>query len=130
MAHSSWPGLARARTALPVLWYTARLALWGCAAFFVARTGFLTGFAPDPPLTATSPAARAMEWLGFYSALWFGTGGAVVNVLLFADSAARLRQGSARRRHRFLLFCSLPPLLGTLAELALLLWMFAARAAA
>lgn len=104
------------------LWRAARLAWWGCALYMLSQIRAFDAQPLQPEAPASWP-LQALQLLGFLGLFWFSTAGAVLSVLLFAESAAALRRQPRSRRAWLWAAADLPPCLGVAAEVALLLWI-------
>lgn len=111
------------------LWRAARLVWWGCTLYTLSQ---FRPFDAQPlqPVPAASRLEQALTLLGFLGLFWFSTAGAVVSVLLFAESAAALRRCPRARRAWLWAAADLLPCLGVAAEVVLLLWIGWQRALA
>lgn len=110
-----------------MLWRAARLVWWGCTLYTWGRFRPFDAqpLQPEPP---APPLQQAVTLLGFFGLFWFSTAGAVLSVLLFAESAAALRRQPHSRQAWLFAAADLPPCLGVAAEVALLVWIVWQRA--
>lgn len=104
------------------LWRATRLVWWGCTLYTLSQIRAFDAQPLQPEAPASRP-LQALQLLGFLGLFWFSTAGAVLSVLLFAESAAALRRQPCSHRAWLWAAADLPPCLGVAAEVALLLWI-------